>query len=780
MEHKSFINGYSRFINTYSIPIIIGIVLITVFFAFSLVHLQFDADFEKMIIPQTETGTTQTGKPVTTPSEYPQGFAIMVDSPDLFNPDLLTAISTAMEKLDAYDEVGPNLSPFSFVTIEKRGTRLTTIPMNPHAGSAPWTQEEAALLESRLQNDDIANNYLYTEDGHALLIYYSTKALGANFTQTLAEFKEILHPVEQYATVSLMSSPLIQERVMNYLGRDLGILLAVCFLVILTIYYLEFRAKRAVAIPFSLSVIGIIWTLGTMSLIGYKLTIINVITPCMVLTLGSSYSIHMLSEYFATWKKNDPDSISHAVQHIASTIFVACLTTVFGFLSLMVSDTQAFREFGISVSIGVIYCAVLAIIYLPALLVKTIPPREKSTNHYRTGNLSKLVGKISQIVTTRWPYMLMVFVLIVGGFLFTKDRIILETNYMSYFPKDDPIVKSSLRIAEKMGSTSQYMLTINAPQGEKDYFYQPEILKQVHGFELALLENCPDIVHSLSFPSYIKFMNRIYSGENGIPDTPGLMRLLSRLLTLINNQLNNSSLELLINSEGNQITLALRNYDSVEQDIQTITSSKRVEEAIATYAHLLPEGTTTVAWGSVVDSLNVNKIITDDQAASTLIAFVLILVVALLVFRSVKFSFFSIIPVLVGVMANYIFMYIAGIPFDLVTVGFSSVTVGAGVDDALHFLLRYRKNLTPGITTVKEAVANTMIQTGTPIILSTASVITGLLALTLASYVPIQYFGLLLSIALLNTLAATLFILPAFILLFDYLATRFHRQGSKV
>jgi uncharacterized protein len=118
-------------------------------------------------------------------------------------------------------------------------------------------------------------------------------------------------------------------------------------------------------------------------------------------------------------------------------------------------------------------------------------------------------------------------------------------------------------------------------------------------------------------------------------------------------------------------------------------------------------------------------------------------------------------------MANYIFMYFMNIPFDLVTVGFLSVTAGVGVDNALHFIIRYRRNIKDQRLLPNEAIHLTMVQTGKPIILTSISIILGLLTLTFASYVPIRYFGFLISAALFNTLLATIFILPAMIILFD-------------
>ena len=157
----------------------------------------------------------------------------------------------------------------------------------------------------------------------------------------------------------------------------------------------------------------------------------------------------------------------------------------------------------------------------------------------------------------------------------------------------------------------------------------------------------------------------------------------------------------------------------------------------------------------------------------------MIFFVVLVSFKSFKYSIFSLVPVLTGVLANYIFMYVTGIPFDLVTVGFSSVTVGVGVDNALHFIIRYRRNILEHKLQVGDAIRVTINETGKPILLTSVSIIMGLMTLTFASYVPVQYFGLLVSIALLNTLIATLFILPAVILLSEKIHARMLLRNTR-
>lgn len=113
-------------------------------------------------------------------------------------------------------------------------------------------------------------------------------------------------------------------------------------------------------------------------------------------------------------------------------------------------------------------------------------------------------------------------------------------------------------------------------------------------------------------------------------------------------------------------------------------------------------------------------------------------------------------------------MYILNIPFDMVTVSFASVAIGSGVDDAIHFLLKYTtlKKESPNID-IKEIIYQTIKTTGRPIILTTLSIVLGMMMLTFASYLPIKYFGLLMSIALMDSMLATIIILPSTIIMVE-------------
>lgn len=705
---------------------------------------------------------------------YGDGYVIVFTSKQMFTKEVQDTISEVRENLSKRYEIGPCLSPYDYVTVEKHGTRLAIVPIAPVKIGEKWTDDDIAIFKERLQHDSIAKNYLYTEDGSTIMLYYRARGINA---ESLVELDTIVNPLRQYGKVALNGGGMINEAVMKYLNKDLIVLVSLCFVVILIVFYLSFRSLKSMLIPASMSLIGIIWTLGTMALCGYDLTIVTILTPCLVLTLGSSYSIHMVSEFFEAIRQGERDKLDYHFAKITKTIFFAMLTTISGFLSFLICRTEIFKEFGITIAIGVAYCGVLAFTYLPAILSRFRNPRIKQMQVFNDGIVSKGVGRISIAISRYWYVFLIVALIISGWFMAIKDDVGFDSNYMNYFPDDDPIVADSLHFARTLGGTDPYYFTIKAPNGEKNFFLQKENLEDVYAFEQAIQTACPDIVNILSFSQYVSFLNEVYNGESGIPDSNGLINLLNRTLKQIGNNIGTDVLDMLINADGTEMTLSIRNYDSVEGDLQTTASAKRLEATLDYFRYMLPEGTESKIWCSASDSVRSIDIIMNDQNNATMLSYFLIFILAAVAFISIPYGIAALVPVCIGVMINYIFMWCAGISFDIVTVGFSSIAIGAGVDDAIHFILRYKmkKKENPDAR-VEDLIQQNIVETGRAIILTTVSIDAGMVMLCFGSFRPIKYFGILMCVALTAAMLATLFILPPVIIAFSKLKSIIKRK----
>lgn len=709
---------------------------------------------------------------------YWDGYVIVFSSANMFTPEVLNTLFEVRDRLSERWEIGPCLSAFDYVTVEKKGTRLSIVPISPVQDGEVWTQEAADLFKERLMNDSVAKDYLYSSDGTTIMLYY--RARGLNET-SIAELDDIVNPLRQYGRVALNGGGLLTNAVYKYLNKDLITLLVLCFIVILIVFFLSYRTLKSMLIPALLSLIGIIWTLGIMVLAGYKLTIVTILTPCLVLTFGSSYSLHMINEYFEAISKGEKDKLASHYSRIAKTIFFAMATTVSGFLSQLICRIEMFREFGITISIGVFICSLLSFTFIPAVLSITRIPNQKKISHVKDGFLSKFIKVIATKIVRFWWIIVLIFIAITAFFFVIKDDMGFDSNYMKYFPSSDPIVQDSIYFAKTLGGTDPYYLTIKAPNNEKEFFLQPDNLKDVYAYEMAILAADPDIVQVLSFSQYVSFLNEVYNGEKGIPENSGLINLLSRTLKQISKQLNTDVLNVLINEDASEITLSMRNYDYVEQDLQTMPSAKRLEQTLDYYRYMLPEGTSSKIWSGASSGLHASEMIIEDQNKATIISMILIVIFASISCCSLYSGLISLFPVITAVMSIYVFMWITNIPFDMVTIGFSSVAIGAGVDDAIHFLIRLKdRRIKDKNEPYIKSIQHNILDTGRPIILTTLSVDAGLFMLLFASFNPIKYFGILMCLALTVAMLSTLLVLPSFLILFDKIRTLItNRKNNK-
>lgn len=709
-------------------------------------------------------------------TRYRDGYVIIFTSKRMFDPEVLNTIYSIRKKLSERPEIGACLSPFDFVTVEKHKTRLALVPMAPVKADETWTEESAEIFQRRLLNDKVAKNYLYTGDGQTIMIYYMARWLD---DQSLSELNEIVNPLRQYGRVALNGGGYINNAVMKYLNRDLVILFVLCLIVILVTFYLSFHSTRSLLLPASLSIIAIIWTMGIMAMVGYEIMLMTILTPCLVITLGSSYTMHMLSEYYQAMSQGEDEKLKEHFAKISKTIIVAMITTACGFLSFRVCQTPSFKVFGTSVAIGVAICAWLSFTYLPAILSLTRRPKKKQLRSYSSGLITRSIYRTGDIVCRSWKVMIVIFILIFAVFMYAKDHIDFDSNYMNYLPRKDEAVKDTLYFARTLGSTNVYEFNIRAPEGETGYFYRPEVLKDVYAFECAIQAADPDIVSILSFTQYVSFLNYVYSGEEGIPDKAGMINYLSKTLTQIKNQTDTGILNAVMNEDGTQMRLSLRNYDAKAGDLQTAGSAKRIEKTLNYYRYLLPADCSGQIASGASSAMRAMDVMIDDQMMATWLSIAIIFLIVAFTLKSIPYGALALIPVCTGIMVNYIFMCFFHIQFDIVTIGFSSIAVGAGVDDAIHFLLRFIRNRKEreGMDVVEQVRLNIR-ETGRAIFLTTLSIDCGMVMLAFASFNPIKYFGLLMIVSLSASMIATLCILPAVIILKENVHQRLIRNKA--
>lgn len=150
-----------------------------------------------------------------------------------------------------------------------------------------------------------------------------------------------------------------------------------------------------------------------------------------------------------------------------------------------------------------------------------------------------------------------------------------------------------------------------------------------------------------------------------------------------------------------------------------------------------------------------------SQLLSIAISIIIVYFIIAYTFRSFVFGFFGLIPIIFGLFLNFGAMSYFNIPLDFITSMIASIAVGLGVDNSIHYLIRFSK--TKHTLPLDERIGIALVNSGIPIFFTSFTLIAGFSVLLFSTFKPILYFGLLISLTMLGCLIGVILVLPAFI-----------------
>ena len=752
-------NRFLRFSLRHSPVVIVLTFLITIFLGFHATKIEMNPD-SNSLVPDRSKRIIRLKKTLGVESEQVNYLFLAIESDNLYSMDVLQTYSETIAKIEAFPEIQHALTPFNFVYFDNRGKKVIPTKMVSH-GTAPQNEEELNLFKSRCLNNPLAESTVVAAEGSMLISIFTTNySDDPNVFQQ--RFDAAIAPLRDKAQVSSSGEILLGSRISYYLEKDFSILLTLAVLTMLAIFFLSFQSKRSLFLPVLVISIGAIWTVGCMSLLHYKLTVISVIVPSLILTIGSSYTIHILNEYFrnASDSSDKQACLADSVSHVIKIVVVAALTTIICFLSLLTTSMSPLREFGLSIALGIFFCALLALFFLPAVFNLMPLPKSHHKKRIKNGLLTKTVTNLGTTAASNPRKTLAFFALLFLITIIVYPHILRQTDYLTYFPDDDPIIIGTKKMISNIGGTQGINITLSAPQDETNYFLDPQVLASVDELE-SELTGFPEINSLLSFNTILKTMNQAVSGKYAVPEKRGLILLLNRYFRMISADMfsleSNSSV---MSEKGNRLTLYMKISNPKSANYLTEDEIRNLHSRLIklTGKHIEPSINVEL-WGNAQLQIESATAIQHDQLLSTLLSIILGCVTSYFFFKSIKFSFFVLIPLMSGIFFYYIIMFVFGIPLDMTTILVTNVTVGVGLDDAIHFLLQYKNRRQ--FEGYSDAILSTLKITGRPIVLTTLSLVAGLLVLCFASFTPIVYFGLLIAGSLFSTMLGTVFFLPA-------------------
>ncbi len=630
-------------------------------------------------------------------------------------------------------------------------------------------------------------------------------------SRLVGEVRKIAARYHNYADIFVGGVPMIAADMVSFIASDLVIFGSAILGIMLLVLAFIFRRLRWVLIPVVTCSATVIIMLGLLGALDWRMTVISSNFVAVLLIITLAISIHLVVRYRELHAVEPDGELYERVLRSMQLMAIPCIytgaTTIVAFMSLVVSGIQPVIDFGWMMTTGILLALVLNFVIVPCLIL--VWPDKKPHRH--TGTDTPLTARFAGVVLNHGGAILLVSTVLVVLTVVGISRLQVENRFIDYFDKSTEIYQGMELLDSRLGGTIPLDIILAplnmdeplpglepaatgaaAPVAADDPFAQDE-----DDFATPVAPSAVDDEFASdgddfasdgeSFkPSYwfslegMRELDAVHDYVDSLEET-GKVLSLSTVFAVVKNLLGDDigSVELAIVQKSlppDVSAMMVEPYFSREREQARVTV--RVKETsenlrrdeflrdlranLTDKLGIAPERIQftgmLVLYNDVLQSLYRSQILTLGAV------FFAILLMFLALFRSLSLALITLAPNLLAAGMVLGIMGLTGIPLDIMTITIAAIVVGIGVDDCIHYVHRFELEF-PVDRNYRAALVRCHNSIGRAMYYTTVTIVVGFSMLTLSSFTPSIYFGLLTVMAMVAAVLGALLLLPLLLVL---------------
>lgn len=508
------------------------------------------------------------------------------------------------------------------------------------------------------------------------------------------------------------------------------------------------------------------------------MNIISAALPVFIISIGVADGIHIFSEFkdHLLSGLSKKEALRQTMDELFIPVVMTSVTTASAFIALSVTEIIQLRHFGFFVAVGTICAMFLSLMLIPAMLqvapVKqaSLAKKRKSAKPVVDHFLHTFLKKISQasINSPRWVLACSALIMIVAAVAASKVRI--DNNDIEYHLDDSPLVVSTHKMNDVAAGSSVLNVLLHSANPPEESFLYPENLNIVNDLA-SFIEKHPSVGKVNGLHELVKRINYVLHDENPEFDRlPEPMEKVGEEKTVSGYSMISQFILLYDMGGGDTLSDVVEsNYNAMNMPvILKVNSSREIDalmDDIKDYCKSHLPGHMSITFsGSAAVTVAATSEIVKGQIISLLISFVLIMIILIYTFRSLKIGLAAMLPLVITILINFGIMGVLGISLDIGTAVISSIVIGIGVDYSIHYIKRFLEFRNRG-DAFAQAIDRTVYHSGKAILANAVTVGTGFIALLFSTLTPLITMGWMITATMLISAFSTLIILPAAITL---------------
>ena len=651
-----------------------------------------------------------------------------------------------------------------------RNDSLKKFDFLPIVPQRPKTQQQVDSIKQVIYSLQLYNGRLFNKETNVSLMMITLDKEVINSKARIGLIKGIKERVDRFGSkygieIHYSGLPYIRTVTSKTIQDELLLFIVLLLIIASVLLFLLFRTARAVLFAMIVVIIAVIWSLGTIVLFGYEITILTGILPPLLIIIGVENSIFLLNKYLSEYREhgNKVKALSRMISRIGNANLLTNATTAAGFAAFIITSNELLVEFGIIASLNILITYLLSLFILPILFSFFPPPKPKHMKHLEKGFISKIVHRVTWVVLNRRVVVYIITsVLFIGGVIgLTKLRT--TGNIVDDISKKDKLYKDMIFLEQSFNGVMPLEITVNTHKNKG--ILRLSFLKKLDRLQ-DTLATYNEFSKPLSIVEVVKSAKQAFYRGNpkmyALPNNQEKNFILSYVPNLTGGG-KKSILDAFVDSSLAKTRISIQMANIGTNDIERILDdlTPKIDSIFPSKKYDVHLTGTSVVFLKGTDYLVKNLFM------SLALAVVVITLLMALIFSSARMILISLIPNIIPQVLTAGMMGYFGISIKPSTILIFSIALGISVDNTIHFLSRYRLQLQHNQWQIKKSVLGALDETAYSMIFSAIVLFSGFYVFTLSSFGGTEALGYLVSFTLLVALFSNLFVLPSLLLTID-------------
>jgi predicted RND superfamily exporter protein len=718
------------------------------------------------VIPDTDEASITYDRFKETFGEDGSMMLLGVESDKLFETDFFQDWYKLAKDIDSIENIERSISLANLQQIQKNDS-AGRFELKPLLTRMPASAEEIEAFKQSLSQLPFYRNLIVDESLTATYIALTLDKEGVNTSRRVAVVDEIMALGEVFSAkhnTELHYSGVPYIRTINTRKISKELLLFTFLSIVITAVFmlLFFRSFQIVLISMVVVAICLIFTIGSMYLMGFKMGILTALIPPLIVVIAVQNCVYLFNLYHIEYRLygNKIKAISRTISKIGLASFLTNATTAVGFGVFSFTGSSILDEFAKVAALNIMTVYALSIVIVPIVCSYLPPPNTKQLWHLERKTLNGVLDFVTQIVFGKRKFVYLISVVLIAVAVFGVFQVRTFGYILDGISHKDKLYKDLKFFERNFNGLFPYEIFIDtkAEGGVKEF----STLQKVEALGKRTRQ-ISELSAPLSVAELFKYANQAYYDGNPkryiLPSPMDIGNIMQMFADT---------------SKGEEKKLLLSMVDSNYQllrvsmkiaDVGTIRHEAINEELTGFIDSVFDKSEYDVnITGKSVITVKGNAYLIKNLITGLIWALAIISILMAFLFSSYKMVMIALFPNLIPLILTLAIMGYSGIPLKESTILIFSVAYGIVVDLTIHYLAKYRFELKKHDWNISEAVKATIRHSGLSMLYSTVILFFGFIIFSFSSFEGTRYLGILTSVALVLGLITNLFLLPSLLL----------------